>query len=951
MVSQLFDPTKPKVVMDLVVVAALASQVALMYLLPKSFRIPVFAVIFLFWRMCYNGGIGWLLHHQSNHRRLVKWARRSRIFDKPERDNQHPHPLLFRFLKRDMETMIQRDYKFEDAPIEYNTWLLFRRVVDLILMSDFTSYCLFAIANTHRPAGEAILITISRWVVGIVLILFNIWVKLDAHRVVKDYAWFWGDFFFLVDQELTFDGVFELAPHPMYSIGYIGFYGIALMAASYNVLFISLIAHAAQMIFLTVVENPHIDRTYNAPPAPVASEQAAVLDDPPELLKSAGGNVNDYPPLATSDRPSSVHDLLGIGNMDLLRVTDVAVVVLQIYLYAMALLTPPTRLWQTLFVLNAVAWRLWYSLGIGILLDLQASEKWWTRHFVKYGESTEEAWRQWKGLYHISLIMCTTSFICAAWKMYGLPADWTVSGALLRHVVGFALIGLQLWTSTSIYESLGEFGWFYGDFFFDRAAKLTYSGIYRYLNNPDRTIGLSGVWGVAIITWSQAIFFLALLSHALTLAFIQFVEKPHMQKLYRASGLRATSGVSKNLQRSLPDPLRRITGTVDKALDQTLDSLEDFVDAARPRLAAGLNSFVRDSSTLFAQFPARLTVTRLPPELAGYAIKDYSLTIDTSKPGIEHGDSASGEPDDDHTHHSNAAQVGRIAVEFGSPVHVRWTAPLNHHPRDWIGLYAVGDNPSRTVTRVRSQGRWVAVNPKAWSDDDDVASTVDASGAGALEIDQRVSGSTRRDGEPGDFLAGLVVFAGNKLPWRAGGTFELRYHHAGGYAVTAISRPFEIRIARFDETALAIPPSLPVSEADARLRAAVASALLPIVQNCFDRQPGLAPRTADAPFGAPAASAGVYAKRIVTAVQALFGIEFAPAVVLADGNVSKLAWRIVTAKRVLKPYSLAEEDEQHLEQPSPRKQQEQPVKEKEEAPTLAAAIASAAPTATTTTWQ
>ena len=70
-----------------------------------------------------------------------------------------------------------------------------------------------------------------------------------------------------------FDGVFEMIFHPMYSAGYSGFYGISMITNSYAVLFVSLAAHAAQFIFLYLVEEPHIKKTYGSgPKSPIRSD-------------------------------------------------------------------------------------------------------------------------------------------------------------------------------------------------------------------------------------------------------------------------------------------------------------------------------------------------------------------------------------------------------------------------------------------------------------------------------------------------------------------------------------------------------------------------------------------------------------------------------------------------------------------------------------------------------
>lgn len=897
MVSQLLDPRKPKNLSDVFVIAILATHIILYYFLPSSIKQLVTAIIFLFWRACYNLGIGYLLHIQSNYRHLILWARKTGLFE-GSKAKANEKSWIIALIKRELEAKIPNDYQFEKAPIEYNTWLLFRRLVDLILMGDFTSYCLFAIACGHHPRGEEMPMSLARWTVGVLLVGFNLWVKLDAHRVVKDYAWYWGDFFYMVDQKLTFDGVFEMAPHPMYSVGYAGYYGISMMAASYKVLFISIIAHTAQFLFLIYVENPHIEKIYNPPSSRKRESDSRMCDINTVNLttneKETEYEYNSFSNekyLISSIKPTSIHNYLGFRNFDIFRTADVSVLLLQVLMALVTLLTPSTKSFQAFFCFAAMLWRIWFTVGLGVILDRQSKIKLWTRHFVKFGETPEIAWREWKGIYCLSMTMCYTSFIAASWKMYTFPLDWGYGLVLFRHVLGVGLITLQIWTAISIYETLGEFGWFFGDFFFDKDIKLTYSGIYRYLNNPERILGLASIWGAVLITNSSAIFFLALISHMLSLGFIQLVEKPHMHRLYGRS-LRVEAGLTKSIRRSLPPPLKRIQGSFDKVFEESGQFVTEFLDAARPKFASGISTIARDTSSLFSQYSARLTLTRLAPDLAGYDPQDYSLQIRGESLMIGPGERVTGkECISGRFPPSRTDQYEPNIFDYGAPIIVKWRAPTYCKKNDWIGLYMVADNASREVTRVSSAGRWMPIFPEETDH---------------LPLKERppshqiIQSKRQSDGSTQNYFTGEMIFEGDKLWWTQG-VFEFRYHHDGKHNVMAISLPFEISIRKFDDKNLKI--------CDTSLyRSATENALLSIVTNCFDRDPEIAPSSVNESFGSLIERDEKYAKRVVYAVHQMFGLELAPKVVLADGNIRKLAWRILIAKQALAPYSMSHSD-------------------------------------------
>jgi phosphatidylethanolamine N-methyltransferase len=229
---------------------SLVAQPALFYLLRNHsiIRSAIFLLYFAFWRGAYDFGFAWLLRKQSEKRWIVRQLKSRGWLDINSESGGQEGREWAKWWKRELEMKMGEGYKWEGVPPEFNAWLMFRQLVDVVLLkwvmarclspwtrpltrrSDFVSYSCFAWSNLHFPPNHSTTMHIFRWVFGWALIFFNLWVKMDAHRVVKDYAWYWGDAFWLMvmQHDLVFDGVYEIAPHPMYSVGYAGYYGLSM---------------------------------------------------------------------------------------------------------------------------------------------------------------------------------------------------------------------------------------------------------------------------------------------------------------------------------------------------------------------------------------------------------------------------------------------------------------------------------------------------------------------------------------------------------------------------------------------------------------------------------------------------------------------------------------------------------------------------------------------------
>ncbi|KAF8266058.1 phospholipid methyltransferase-domain-containing protein [Lactarius quietus] len=898
-VTALFHPSYPKSHIDVVNLALLALQLILFYTLPRTPRRIFFFLYFAFWRAAYDAGLGYVLTKQSKRRWIVRTVQRLGWLDENRR------PEMRAWIRRQLVGKMGKDYSFDELPLEYNTWLLFRQAVDIILINDFLSFCLFAFACFRVPSDLSMFIHALRWIGGIILIAFNLWIKSEAHHVVKDYGWYWGDCFFQRGA-LVFDGVFELAPHPMYSVGYAWIYGFSLIVGSYPVLFVSLAAHAAQFAFLVFFENPHIERFYgqrkplaqrvpirraslptssSASTLPSVSSslesqeqtpaRARAFSDPPStpsategstasesegetetefvFQQSHAGNGSAAPtrnvqmPLAItpplqidrqrSDSPRSHHDLrnkyfrrdtIFLFHLDVFRAQDLMLLLSMAYPFLAVVLPTPWLASAGLHFTHALAWMLFHTLGLGLVLQAQSSRKFLVRHFLKHYHypardgsrgAVREAFASWKAVYNLSMCMSYVSCFGLVWKTYEQPPAWITGNELLRHILGAAsllpfflvLIAFHMWVTSESYEVLGVFGWFYGDFFMDDyAPALDYSGIYRYLNNPEIMAGAaSSGWRLLAAVNSS----ISSLAFGTSLTGGSYIT-PHMRKLYGDS-LRKDAGFTKVVKkvasrnarllesragRHAPEirrVVREVRGTFEKVYEDTAEVVEEFLAKSRPRLS----EVVQDTKFLLQQSREKLVITRVANDLSAYATDRYKVHVVSRR------------------------SDGALRFHLGEQITVAWQVPRHHSRRDWIGLYRVGANPSSLVTRTSSLGMWIPVHDEEWDGDLPIREDSHASSP---------TGSEDAD----DVSSGTVVFQGDGLPWTVG-RYEVRYHHDGKYNVLALDGPLEIYVDR--------PENVDFES--------VRAALAHVVPLCLDGDPSLVPSSttegmADCAYGA-----------------------------------------------------------------------------------------------------
>ena len=135
----------------------------------------------------------------------------------------------------------------------------FRRVARALMNNDGASYFVLSLI-THDTLALIVprAVTVAA---GMLLLALGIGVKLWAAATLGGKAYYWHNFFAPAEAAApTSAGPYRFLKNPMYTVGNVHLYGLALVLGSAPALAAALFDHAAILVFHRVVEQPHFER-------------------------------------------------------------------------------------------------------------------------------------------------------------------------------------------------------------------------------------------------------------------------------------------------------------------------------------------------------------------------------------------------------------------------------------------------------------------------------------------------------------------------------------------------------------------------------------------------------------------------------------------------------------------------------------------------------------------
>ena len=136
----------------------------------------------------------------------------------------------------------------------------FRRAAAILMSSDAVSFVVLCVVSRNTlaigsPRGFVI-------AAGAVLVLVGVLTKAWAAATLGGRAYYWSNFFGPANRTTpSMAGPYRFFKNPMYTVGYLQVYGLALLAGSLPGLAAALFDQAAILTFYRAVEKPHFDRS------------------------------------------------------------------------------------------------------------------------------------------------------------------------------------------------------------------------------------------------------------------------------------------------------------------------------------------------------------------------------------------------------------------------------------------------------------------------------------------------------------------------------------------------------------------------------------------------------------------------------------------------------------------------------------------------------------------